>query len=78
MMHTLDARGLACPMPIVRTKKAMDPLADGDELLVLATDPGSVADFKAWTRSMGHELLSIEQEEHEYRFRIRKQLARPS
>lgn len=72
MAKTLDARGLACPMPIVRTKKVMDQLADGEELIVLATDPGSVADFKAWTRRMGHDLLSIDEADREYRFRILK------
>ena len=73
MEHTLDVRGLACPMPIVRTKKAIDQIAVGDELVVTATDPGSVPDFKAWTQRTGHTLVSAEEANGEYRFRIQKQ-----
>lgn len=55
----LDARGLNCPMPIIKAKKAMDKLAAGQVLEVLATDPGSAADFKGWSKQTGH---SIEEE----------------
>lgn len=72
MEHILDVRGLACPMPIVRTKKAIDQIAVGDDLVVTSTDPGSVADFKAWTNRTGHTLLSSEKVGGEYRFRIKK------
>lgn len=48
MVHKLDARGLKCPMPIVKAKKQIESLAGGDTLEVLATDPGSVKDFQGW------------------------------
>ncbi|MGB3261716.1 sulfurtransferase TusA family protein [Paenisporosarcina sp.] len=53
----LDAKGLACPMPIVKTKKAMTTLEAGQVLEVLATDKGSTADIKAWAGSTGHQYL---------------------
>lgn len=53
----LDAKGLACPMPIVRTKKAMNELEPGKVLEVQATDKGSKADIKAWAESTGHQYL---------------------
>lgn len=53
----LDAKGLACPMPIVKTKKAMNTLEGGQVLEVLATDKGSKADIKAWAESTGHQYL---------------------
>ncbi|USK33496.1 sulfurtransferase TusA family protein [Bacillus sp. F19] len=53
----LDAKGLACPMPIVKTKKAMKDLEAGQVLLVLATDKGSKADIKAWAGSSGHQYI---------------------
>jgi len=68
----VDARGLACPMPIVKTATAIRGLASGATLEVLATDPGSVKDFAAWSRSTGHELLESSQEDSVYRFLIRK------
>ncbi|REB08887.1 hypothetical protein DVB69_05880 [Sporosarcina sp. BI001-red] len=60
--HILDAKGLACPMPIVRTRKAMNDLFSGDILEVLATDNGSTADIKAWAASSGHAYLGTETE----------------
>lgn len=54
---TLDAKGLACPMPIVKTKKAMTGLEAGQVLEVQATDKGSKADIKAWAESTGHQYL---------------------
>lgn len=57
MDMTLDAKGLACPMPIVRTKKAMKELEEGRVLEVQATDPGSTADMKAWAEGTGHQYL---------------------
>jgi TusA-related sulfurtransferase len=52
---SVDAKGLACPMPIVKTKKAMTNLEGGQVLEILATDQGSRADLKAWADSMGHQ-----------------------
>ena len=54
---SVDAKGLACPMPIVKTKKAMTNLEGGQVLEILATDQGSRADLKAWSESMGHQYL---------------------
>ena len=53
----LDAKGLACPMPIVKTKKAMSNLSEGQVLEVQATDKGSLADLKAWAESVGHQYI---------------------
>lgn len=53
----LDAKGLACPMPIVRTKKAMNDLVDGQILEVQATDKGSKADIAAWAQTVGHQYI---------------------
>jgi tRNA 2-thiouridine synthesizing protein A len=68
----VDARGLSCPMPIVRTAQAMKPLPSGSVVEVLATDPGSVKDFAAWCRSTGHELLESSSDAAVYRFVIRR------
>ncbi|PFN98169.1 hypothetical protein COJ85_21880 [Bacillus sp. AFS076308] len=59
---TLDAKGLACPMPIVKTKKAMNTLEAGNVLEVQATDKGSKADLKAWAESTGHQYLGTIEE----------------
>lgn len=59
---TLDAKGLACPMPIVRTKKAMNDLAPGQVIEVQATDRGSLADMKAWAKSSGNQYLGTSEE----------------
>ncbi|MEH7119277.1 sulfurtransferase TusA family protein [Neobacillus vireti] len=59
---TLDAKGLACPMPIVKTKKAMNTLEAGHVLEVQATDKGSKADLKAWAESTGHQYLGTIEE----------------
>jgi TusA-related sulfurtransferase len=68
----VDAKGLSCPMPIVRTAKAARDAASGDLLEVLATDPGSVKDFAAWARSTGNELLETTTEGPVFRFLIRR------
>jgi len=60
----LDAKGLACPMPIVKTKKIMSTLTDGQILEVIATDKGSKADLAAWSESVGHQYIgTIEQDD---------------
>jgi tRNA 2-thiouridine synthesizing protein A len=68
----LDARGLACPMPIVRTAQTIKTLASGDLLEVLATDAGSVKDFAAWSRATGNELVESGVEDRVYRFVLRR------
>lgn len=55
----LDAKGLACPMPVVRTKKAMDGLVEGQVIEIIATDKGSKADLKAWSKNAGHQYLGM-------------------
>ncbi|MGM8215758.1 sulfurtransferase TusA family protein [Bacillaceae bacterium W0354] len=69
---TLDAKGLACPMPIVRTKKAIDQLDSGQILEILTTDPGSKSDITAWTKSSDHELVEIKEDGDVYTFYIKK------
>jgi tRNA 2-thiouridine synthesizing protein A len=68
----VDARGLTCPMPIVKTAQAIKGLAPGEILEVLATDAGSVKDFPAWSRTTGHELIEASRDGPEYRFVVRK------
>ncbi|TCS96836.1 sulfurtransferase TusA family protein [Hazenella coriacea] len=68
----LDARGLSCPMPIVRTKKAMDTLQSGDILEVQTTDSGSVNDLTSWTKSTGHQMLDSKENDGVYVFWIQK------
>ena len=68
----LDARGLNCPLPILRTKKALSDLQSGQVLKVLATDPGSVKDFQTFARQTGHALLSHDEVDHEFTFFMKK------
>ena len=68
----LDCSGLACPMPILKTKKAVDALQSGQVLKMTATDPGSVPDIEAWTSKTGHGLLGHEKDEDKFIFYIRK------
>ncbi|MEW8027406.1 MAG: sulfurtransferase TusA family protein [Candidatus Thiodiazotropha sp.] len=70
--HTLDARGLNCPLPILKTKKAIATLSSGDILEVTATDPGSVKDLDSFCSQTGHVMVSSEQLEDAFFFRIRK------
>lgn len=70
--QVLDARGLQCPMPVIKAKKMMDALQPGQVLLVQATDPGSKADFEAWTRSTGNALLSASQSGNIFSYEIQK------
>ncbi|WP_391560335.1 sulfurtransferase TusA family protein, partial [Robertmurraya sp.] len=69
---TLDAKGLACPMPIVKTKKAMTGLEAGQVLEVQATDKGSKADIKAWAESTGHQYLGTLEEGDVLKHYLRK------
>jgi tRNA 2-thiouridine synthesizing protein A len=56
-LKQLDVRGAKCPIPIVKAKKEMDALAPGDQLEVIATDPGSMPDFVGWAKTAKHALL---------------------
>ena len=69
---SVDARGLSCPMPIVKTAQAIKPLTSGDLLEVLATDPGSVKDFAAWSRTTGNELVEQTTDGGVFRFVLRR------
>ncbi len=68
----LDARGLTCPLPILRTKKSLNDMSSGQVIKVLATDPGSVRDFQAFSRQTGNELLASEVGGGEFVFYLRK------
>lgn len=68
----LDAKGLACPMPIVRTKKSMDSMNRGEILEIHTTDKGSKSDLVAWANSGGHELLQDEEVDGIFKFWIKK------
>jgi tRNA 2-thiouridine synthesizing protein A len=68
----LDARGLKCPLPILKAKKALSDMSSGDILRVVATDPGSVRDFQAFARQTGNDLLEHSQAELEFTFFMRR------
>ena len=70
--HVLDAKGLNCPLPILKAKKALKDLPAGATLRVLATDPGSVADFQAFCRTTGNDLLESKQDGETYNFLIKR------
>ncbi len=70
--ETLDCSGMACPMPILKTKKAIDALKVGQVLKMVATDPGAPSDMNAWTEKTGHELLGSEQDGSTFTFYIKK------
>lgn len=68
----LDCRGLSCPIPILKTKKAMDTLDTGQILKMISTDPGSVNDVKAWSKRTQNPLRDSEQHESEFVFYLEK------
>ncbi|MGB5626238.1 MAG: sulfurtransferase TusA family protein [Woeseiaceae bacterium] len=70
--HTLDAKGLNCPLPILKARKALKDVPDSGTLEILATDPGSVADFEAFCRQTGNELMEHSEDDGIYRFLIKK------
>jgi tRNA 2-thiouridine synthesizing protein A len=72
IVKTLDLKGLSCPLPIVKTAQGIKEVASGELVEALATDPGSVADFNAWCKSTGNELVEQGDEGGVYRFLIRK------
>ena len=69
---TLDVKGLHCPMPVLKTKKAIDGMGPDQTLEVLATDPASKADIPALLGRLGHELVSLKEESGVFSFLIRK------
>ena len=68
----LDARGLNCPLPILRTKKSLDAMAPGEILKVVSTDSGSVKDMQAFAKQTGNELLGSQESGKEYVFFLKK------
>lgn len=70
--QTLNAEGLNCPLPIIKAKKALKGMSAGQVLEVRATDPGSVADFAAFCKQTGNELMSSSSEGDIYRFEIKR------
>lgn len=69
--HTLDARNLLCPLPVIRTQNKVKTLADGDILKVICTDPGALSDIPAWCRINGHQVMATEQQNRELAITIR-------
>jgi tRNA 2-thiouridine synthesizing protein A len=70
--EVLDCSGLSCPMPILKTKKAIDKLSSGQVLKMIATDPGSKPDVDAWSKKTGHTVLDYQQEGNKHIFFIKK------
>jgi len=68
----VDARGLNCPLPILRTKKALNDMASGQVLRVLATDPGSVRDFEAFAKQTGNQLLQFAEQDGVFLFLVKR------
>ena len=70
--QTLDAKGLNCPLPILKAKKALTAMPAGATLEILATDPGAVKDFAAFCRTTGHELVEQSIDGNVYRFVLKR------
>ncbi len=68
----LDARGLNCPLPILRAKKALTDMSGGQVLRILSTDPGSVKDFQAFAKQTGNELLVSTESNKEFEFYLKR------
>jgi tRNA 2-thiouridine synthesizing protein A len=72
--QVIDACGLSCPLPLLKAKQALNKLRGGDVLKVIATDAGSVRDFKAFTHLAGHTLLEASEADGQYTYLIRKRV----
>lgn len=70
--YLLDATGLLCPLPVLKARKALKPIVSGGRLVILATDPGAVADFQSFCEAQGHNLIDWSETDGEYRFEIQK------
>jgi tRNA 2-thiouridine synthesizing protein A len=68
----VDARGLNCPLPVLRTKKALNDMTSGQVLRILATDPASVRDFQAFAKQTGHELLQHVEHDGVFTFHLKR------
>jgi len=69
--HTLDARRLLCPMPVIKTQNKVNELQTGDTLTVTCTDPGVLNDIPAWCRINGHEVISASEKDDEIEIEIK-------
>ena len=69
---TMDLKGLACPQPVIKVNKGIKEIEVGQVLEAITTDPGSLADFPAWARTSGNEILKTEQESGLIRFLIKR------
>jgi TusA-related sulfurtransferase len=69
---SLDFKGLLCPMPVVKLAQAIKQIQIGEMLEAVATDPGVMADIPAWTRSTGHELISLEKQDKVFKFVVKR------
>lgn len=69
---TMDLKGLACPMPVVKVSKGIKEVAIGEVLKAVTTDPGSLTDFPAWARTSGNEIVKSEQDGSEINFYIKR------
>lgn len=72
MSQVLDAKGLLCPLPVLKARRAMKQVSAGEVLEVLATDPGAVEDFKSFCEVTGHELVASTEADGVFHFTIRK------
>jgi tRNA 2-thiouridine synthesizing protein A len=70
--RTLDAKGLDCPMPLLKAKKAIETLVSGQVLEILGTDEGSKVDLPGWCERVGHKFLGVKEEASYFRFYIKK------
>ncbi len=70
--QTLDAKGLSCPLPILKTKKAVEALSKNQVLKVMTTDPGSKNDMASWAKRTGNEILKMEESSGSFTFYIKK------
>ena len=69
---TMDLKGLACPMPVVKVSKGIKEVAVGEIIEAVTTDPGSLTDFPAWARTSGNEIVDTRQDEGEIKFYIKR------
>ncbi len=72
MSQVLDAKGLLCPLPVLKARRAMKQVPAGEVLEVLATDPGAVEDFKSFCEVTGHELVASTEADGVFSFKLRK------
>lgn len=70
--RTVDTSGLACPMPIVRTRQAIDEISPGEVLEVISTDRGSLTDVPSWADTLGHTLIDVRDEGQRFVYLIKK------